>query len=673
MRASGGATAADTPQPPGGGDGGADDAGRKYEELMDEHSGHYIVIRKGETLDSTPEFESWQRVCAEQWPAVASLLLQIEAICVQYDVPTATVDGRKLAALAEEVDAGVQCRLEALLACIENIQEVAAVLQAPGQRFRGPNGRDAAAVVVQAYLRGRLARRVRPLRGPPVSTGAPPPRLADRGCGSENRRVAAWQLGAERCGRAVQELQRLRRRNEACRYIQAEWRLHRLREGVKARLRQAREERAAAFAGLQRHLQLSWDDAAHAAPRGHPPALALRPPQPRQQPARGLPRRSGHRLALREHLRGAAAGGRAAAAHLRRGRPQGGRALCRARAALGRGQRLLAPAAAAGRRLAPRVQVPRAAQLAPPPHTFTRAGLSNACRRVCAARHALHACRYRVVYPENSQRLPTRMSLTAKLLASPRALRRLLLATRDRAALLVPSAVTDAEIELAVALNVPLLGAAPPVAAAVQSKAGARALFQHARMNVSPGVAVPPVEAREGVASGAHMHAALAAQRALGTPAPPATVKLQFSLEKGNLVVQERAQVRGGGGICMHAEAARSAVRSHGASRGCECVQAPVAKPHERKDRFLCEHIAKAMLQPGAKTIQVRSAACAWIATCMVVSSSCERSCTLHRSLRACSTCTRVHSARAACLRSADECVPLVGRVSASRWCSGGW
>lgn len=140
---------------------GSGESTREYEQLMDEHSGHYILIRKGETLDNTPEFESFQRVCGEQWPAVASLLLQIEAICVQYDVPTATVDGKKLGPLADQVAMGAVCNLESLLACIENIQEVAEVLQKPGQRFRGPGGRDAAAVAIQTYHRGYMARLVR--------------------------------------------------------------------------------------------------------------------------------------------------------------------------------------------------------------------------------------------------------------------------------------------------------------------------------------------------------------------------------------------------------------------------------------------------------------------------------------------------------------------------------
>lgn len=48
--------------------------------------------------------------------------------------------------------------------------------------------------------------------------------------------------------------------------------------------------------------------------------------------------------------------------------------------------------------------------------------------------------RYRVVYPENSTRMPSRLSLTAKLLSSPRAMRRLAISCKDRPAVIIPSA-----------------------------------------------------------------------------------------------------------------------------------------------------------------------------------------------------------------------------------------
>lgn len=65
---------------------------------------------------------------------------------------------------------------------------------------------------------------------------------------------------------------------------------------------------------------------------------------------------------------------------------------------------------------------------------------------------------------------------------------------QGRPALIVPGAMGDAEVDLAVALGVPVLGGHPAVAAAVSTKTGARALFQQAHVNVAPGQTVPPVE-----------------------------------------------------------------------------------------------------------------------------------------------------------------------------------
>lgn len=155
-------------------------------------------------------------------------------------------------------------------------------------------------------------------------------------------------------------------------------------------------------------------------------------------------------------------------------------------------------------------------------------------------------------------------------------------------------AVTEAEIELATALNVPLLGASPAVVAAVQAKAGARALFQRARMNVSPGLCVQPVEGDFQVLGDLEAHQTLEGLTTgyTGSKAePPATMqegkssmgrkgtmKLSFTLQRGDLVVKE------------HPDRPRK------------------SSVHERKDRSLCDHIAKAMLISSAKATQVRVA-----------------------------------------------------------------
>lgn len=43
--------------------------------------------------------------------------------------------------------------MEDLLACVKNIRQVALLLQQPGRRFKGPAGRQAAAVCIQAHWR----------------------------------------------------------------------------------------------------------------------------------------------------------------------------------------------------------------------------------------------------------------------------------------------------------------------------------------------------------------------------------------------------------------------------------------------------------------------------------------------------------------------------------------
>ena len=76
--------------------------------------------------------------------------------------------------------------------------------------------------------------------------------------------------------------------------------------------------------------------------------------------------------------------------------------------------------------------------------------------------------------PENHARLPGHMSVTAKLLASPRALKRIAAAVHGRLSYIVPGNVHDEEVELAVHLGVPLLGPSPAVCRALGRKSAAR-------------------------------------------------------------------------------------------------------------------------------------------------------------------------------------------------------
>jgi hypothetical protein len=171
--------------------------------------------------------------------------------------------------------------------------------------------------------------------------------------------------------------------------------------------------------------------------------------------------------------------------------------------------------------------------------------------------------RFRIIHPENYVRLPERFSLSAKLLASPRALKRLKLMLQGRPAFIVPGIVGDAEIDLAVLLGIPVLGSHPAVAAAVASKTGARALFRHAHVNVAPGQTVRPVEGP------------------LAPPKPPdtttnldASLLMDFTLEPDGLRADQQR------------------------------VPPQPRVHHERKDAILCEALASMMVKQPMTSVR---------------------------------------------------------------------
>jgi hypothetical protein len=45
---------------------------------MDQYSLHEFLIRRGSTVDSTPEFLSFHRTYSEKWGPIAELVLQLE-------------------------------------------------------------------------------------------------------------------------------------------------------------------------------------------------------------------------------------------------------------------------------------------------------------------------------------------------------------------------------------------------------------------------------------------------------------------------------------------------------------------------------------------------------------------------------------------------------------------
>ena len=106
---------------------------REYNELLDEFSLHRFVIRKGTTLSSTPEFESYKRKNAVVWGATVTVIKRLEALMQQYEIPLAYIDGGRVVELAKD-ELTVPTR-EQLLNCITNMDQVMPLMKIRGRRF----------------------------------------------------------------------------------------------------------------------------------------------------------------------------------------------------------------------------------------------------------------------------------------------------------------------------------------------------------------------------------------------------------------------------------------------------------------------------------------------------------------------------------------------------------
>lgn len=125
---------------------------------MDQFSLHQIIIRKGEILDTTPEFISFKRTYLNKWGSVSYILHLIQRLLQASEVDMAYVEGRKVAMLAgNEMDLK-KPQKEDLYDCIVNKDEVASRIRIPSLMFKGQEGPILAATVIQKNWRMHKAR-----------------------------------------------------------------------------------------------------------------------------------------------------------------------------------------------------------------------------------------------------------------------------------------------------------------------------------------------------------------------------------------------------------------------------------------------------------------------------------------------------------------------------------
>lgn len=102
---------------------------------MDEFSLHQFIIRKGKTLDTTPEFISFKRTYINQWAGISFIIHLLEKLLIEYDVPNAIINGKALSKLASSNTQ--KPTIIQLFDCFSNTEEVGDYIKIPARMFKG--------------------------------------------------------------------------------------------------------------------------------------------------------------------------------------------------------------------------------------------------------------------------------------------------------------------------------------------------------------------------------------------------------------------------------------------------------------------------------------------------------------------------------------------------------
>ncbi|KND00756.1 uncharacterized protein SPPG_03869 [Spizellomyces punctatus DAOM BR117] len=122
--------------------------------------GAIIVTTGGEVQVQARGFLEFQKNVGEDgWGAVEWVLRKFEKLMTEYAVPYAEIMSKPLLSLAA-CPVRSHFTSEELLACIVNATEVYRIIKTEGQRYRGSNGREAAARKIQATFRMWIMRRI---------------------------------------------------------------------------------------------------------------------------------------------------------------------------------------------------------------------------------------------------------------------------------------------------------------------------------------------------------------------------------------------------------------------------------------------------------------------------------------------------------------------------------
>ncbi|CAF0958808.1 unnamed protein product [Rotaria sordida] len=128
-------------------------------ELISDNKNIYrLIIQDGITKDQTEIFLQYRQFYYFIWGNIVKIFRMLEKIMYNYFVPIALINGEKVAELAQSIEIERKPTLEELLSTIINRDDIEKLIKQPSRRFRGKNGKDRAAIIIQSCWRGFHAR-----------------------------------------------------------------------------------------------------------------------------------------------------------------------------------------------------------------------------------------------------------------------------------------------------------------------------------------------------------------------------------------------------------------------------------------------------------------------------------------------------------------------------------
>ncbi|XP_013917566.1 PREDICTED: IQ domain-containing protein H [Thamnophis sirtalis] len=109
-----------------------------------------IPVCKGVLDYAASDLAQFKQYCCLLWGNVFTFLQQVEALMKDYAVPLAIVLGKKVMDLVPDFELSQRATREEILSVLKNVSTVQRFLKQPGRRYKAQNGREKAAIKIQA-------------------------------------------------------------------------------------------------------------------------------------------------------------------------------------------------------------------------------------------------------------------------------------------------------------------------------------------------------------------------------------------------------------------------------------------------------------------------------------------------------------------------------------------